>query len=585
MRAFHFRKTFGAEILDDGRTVFTLWAPSSEDVFLKIDGMQNQKMHSDGLGHFSITASCSADARYCFCVSDGQCVPDPASRSQPDGVLGASEVIDPKQYQWQHPEWQGRPWHEAVIYELHAGLLGGYDGICRQLDELAALGITAIELMPINSFGGTRNWGYDGVLPYATAVSYGHPNKLKHLIDAAHARNIMVILDVVYNHFGPVGNFLPIYADDFFDHDQHSTWGIGIHFNKPDVRDFFIENVLYWIMEYRFDGVRIDAASAISDHTWFGALQERVQTTIEPGRHVHLILENENNDAGLLRNGFTAQWNDDGHNALHVLLTGEHEGYYKMFSKDPTEDMARVLAEGFVYQGQINPYSGKNRGMPSDDLPATKFILFLQNHDQTGNRAFGERLLVLAKPEAVKAAYALLLLSPMIPMIFMGEEWGCITPFYFFCDFHGELAERIKEGRRNEFSQFSTFQDETIRKQIPDPNALSTFEASKPDRSLRDTDSGKAWLALTHHLLALRKKWIIPYLHHAQSAGVKIIGIGAICARWSLDNKKLLTIFINLSDKEYEIIEPHSLIYTVPDTRQAGVLPAFSFVASLENMP
>lgn len=585
MRTFRFTKTFGAELLEKRQTAFTLWAPSSKNVFLHVEGMQDLQMHSDRQGHFSITAPCGAGARYRFCVSDEQFVPDPASRSQPDGVLGASEVIDPEYYQWQCPEWQGRPWHEAVIYELHIGLLGGYEGICQQLDELAALGITAIELMPINSFGGARNWGYDGVLPYAPAVSYGHPDELKHLIDAAHMRGFMVILDVVYNHFGPEGNFLPVYANDFFNHDQHSTWGVGIDFSRAEVRDFFIENVLYWIMEYRFDGVRIDAASAISDHTWFGMLQERVQATIEPGRHVHLILENENNDAGLLRNGFTAQWNDDGHNALHVLLTGEHEGYYKMFSKNPTQDLARVLAEGFVYQGQFNSYSGKCRGMPSDDLPATKFILFLQNHDQIGNRAFGERLLVLAKPEAVKAAYALLLLSPMIPMIFMGEEWGCITPFYFFCDFHGELAERIKAGRRNEFSKFSAFQDEKIRKRIPDPNARSTFEASRPDRSIRDTALGKAWLALTHHLLTLRKKWIIPHLHHAQSAGVRVLGIGAICAHWYLDNRKLLTISINLSDKNTKITEPHDLIYTLPDTRVAGTLPAFSIVASMENLP
>lgn len=585
MRTFRFKKTFGAEMLGEGQTAFTLWAPESENVFLKIEGMQDLQMHSDSQGHFSITAPCSAGARYRFCVSDGLFVPDPASRSQPDGVLGASEVIDPKHYQWQCSEWQGRPWYEAVIYELHVGLLGGYEGICQRLDELAALGITTIELMPINSFGGVRNWGYDGVLPYAPAVSYGDPDELKHFIDAAHARGLMVILDVVYNHFGPEGNFLPVYAGDFFNYDQNSTWGMGINFKKPEVRNFFIENALYWIMEYRFDGVRIDAASAISDHTWFGELQERVQTTIEPGRHVHLILENENNDAGLLRNGFTAQWNDDGHNALHVLLTGEHEGYYKMFAKNPTQDLAKVLAEGFVYQGQLNPYSGKNRGMPSDDLPLTKFILFLQNHDQIGNRAFGERLLVLAKSEAVKATYALLLLSPLIPMIFMGEEWGCMTPFYFFCDFHGELAEHIKEGRRKEFSEFPVFQNEKTREHIPDPNVLSTFEDSRPDRSTRDTDSGKEWLALTHDLLALRKKWIIPYLDYAQSAGVNILGVGAICARWYLDDEKLLTIFINLSEKKYEIIEPYGLIFTIPERRHTGTLPAFSFMASMENRP
>ncbi|KDE21245.1 hypothetical protein AZ09_00065, partial [Acetobacter aceti 1023] len=365
---------------------------------------------------------------------------------------------------------------------------------------------------------------------------------------------------------------------------QHSTWGTGIHFRKSEVADFFIENVLYWLMEYRFDGVRIDAASAISDHAWFGALHKQVQVTVEPGRYVHLILENENNDAVLLRDGFTAQWNDDGHNALHVLLTGEHEGYYKMFAKDPTQDLARVLSEGFVYQGQLSSYSGKNRGMPSGDLPATKFILFLQNHDQIGNRAFGERLLTLARPDAVKAAYALLFLSPMIPMIFMGEEWGCVTPFYFFCDFHGQLAERIKEGRRNEFSQFSAFQDAQTRQRIPDPNAFATFEASRPDRTLRETNSGKAWLTLTHNLTVLRRKWITPYLAEVQSMGTYILGPGAICARWCLGNKKLLTIFINISEEKYKIMEPRYLVYAMPERRQTGLLSAFGFLACMENM-
>lgn len=585
MQTFRFRKTFGTELVADEQTVFTLWAPSSDEVFLEIEGMAAQKMSSNGQGHFSLKAACGAGARYLFRVSGGQSVPDPASRSQPDGVLGHSVVTDPDAYQWQCPEWQGRPWNEAVIYELHAGLLGGYSGISQRLDELAALGITAIELMPINSFGGTRNWGYDGVLPYAPAVPYGSLDELKSLIDAAHARGLMVVLDVVYNHFGPEGNFLPVYADAFFDHEKNSTWGTGIAFDKPEVATFFIENVLYWLMEYRFDGVRIDAASAISDHTWFGALQEKIKATVEPGRHVHLILENENNDAGLLRDGFTAQWNDDGHNALHVLLTGEHEGYYKMFSKDPTQDLARVLAEGFVYQGQFNPYSGKNRGMASGDLPATKFILFLQNHDQTGNRALGERLLALAKPEAVKAAYALLLLSPMIPMIFMGEEWGCLTPFYFFCDFHGELAEQVREGRRKEFSQFAAFQDKKNRNRIPDPNALETFDVSRPERAARGTETGTTWLALTRQLLALRREWIVPYLHNVQSAGVHVLGVGALYALWRLDTGKVLTIFMNFSENHYDIPETYHLIYESSENRRVGLLPPFSLVACMEDVP
>ena len=476
-KAYLYPTRFGATPQSDGTTRFALWAPSCETVSLEIESEAPQPMTREADGTFVLNTQCASNARYMYRVRKDLAVPDPASKDQPDGVHGPSVVTDPQSYQWKTADWNGRPWTEAVIYELHAGLMGGFDGVRNRIDELKALGITAIEIMPVNSFGGTRNWGYDGVLPYAPTQAYGDPDSLKRLVDTAHAKGMMVILDVVYNHFGPDGNFLHEYAEDFFDTENNSTWGTGIAFAKPQVADFFIDNVLYWLMEFRFDGVRIDAASAITDHAWFGKLRQRVNETVEPGRYVHLILENENNDAGLLRDGYTAQWNDDGHNVLHVMLTGEKEGYYEMFADNPTKILARVLHEGFAYQGEVNPYSGKKRGMPSGDLPATKFILFLQNHDQTGNRALGERLISLARPDALHAAYALLLLSPMVPMLFMGEEWGCTTPFLFFCDFHDELADAVREGRRKEFTKFASFQDPKSARPSPTrmPFRLSTI--------------------------------------------------------------------------------------------------------------
>lgn len=581
--AYLYQTRFGATPQSDGTTRFALWAPSCEAVSLELENQAPLPMQAESDGTFTLTTSCPSGARYRYRVRDDLAVPDPASRSQPDGVHGPSVVTDPSSYIWKTRNWAGRPWVEAVIYELHAGLLGGFDGVRDRLDELKALGITAIELMPVNSFGGTRNWGYDGVLPYAPTQAYGDPDSLKRLIDTAHAKGMMVLLDVVYNHFGPDGNFLHDYAEAFFDHDNNSTWGTGIAFAQPEVADFFIDNVLYWLMEFRFDGVRIDAASAITDHAWFGKLRKRVAGTIEPGRYVHLILENENNDAGLLRDGYTAQWNDDGHNVLHVMLTGEKEGYYEMFADNPTRILARVLHEGFTYQGEMNPYSGKKRGMPSGDLPATKFILFLQNHDQTGNRAMGERLISLAAHEALHAAYALLLLSPMVPMLFMGEEWGCTTPFLFFCDFHDELADAVREGRRKEFAKFASFQDPEKRKTIPDPNALSTFDQSRPDRDERATLDGRIWLDRTHSLLSLRKRFLVPRLSNVHSLDASVIGDKSVLARWKLDDGSILSIAINLSDHETcKISEPATLLYSSAARRAVEELPPGSLVAGLE---
>lgn len=469
----------GAIMLDAHHTRFALWAPDAFYVSVECEDGRSAAMLPQADGWFVVQLRCPPGTRYRYNIDGEREVPDPASRAQHTDVHGLSVVVDPLAYTWRHRHWQGRPWHEAVIYELHVGALGGYADVEAQLPRLAELGITAIELMPLAQFPGERNWGYDGVLPYAPHAAYGTPEQLKQLIDSAHHHGIAVILDVVYNHFGPDGNYLGHYAKGFFREDVHTPWGAGIDFDRPQVRDFFLDNALMWLLEYRFDGLRLDAVHAIDNPGFLKALAQGIRQQVDPDRHVWLILENEFNQANLLEHDFDAQWNDDGHNALHVLLTGETDAYYADFASDPTAKLARCLSEGFIYQGQPTRH-GKPRGEPSGHLPPSAFVLFLQNHDQIGNRALGERLHQLCSSQALQAATALLLLSPMIPLMFMGDEINAQTPFLFFTDHPGELAEAVREGRRNEFAEFAAFKDPHRREQIPDPNALQTFRRSMP---------------------------------------------------------------------------------------------------------
>ncbi|HEY5226002.1 MAG TPA: malto-oligosyltrehalose trehalohydrolase, partial [Methylovirgula sp.] len=432
---------FGATMLDASRARFRLFAPAQSTVFVEIEDAQPLPMSRDAGGWFQAEVTCKPGTHYRYRLGSGEAVPDPASRAQATDVHGWSVVVDAAAYSWQCADWQGRPWPETVLYELHCGLMGGFRGVQSALPRLKALGITAVELMPINDFPGQHNWGYDGVLPFAPDAAYGTPDDLKALIDAAHAQGMSVFLDVVYNHFGPDGNYLSLYAPAFFRHDFHTPWGPGIDYRRPEVRRFFTENALYWLMEYRFDGLRFDAVHAISDPDWLDEMAAEVRTTVEAGRHVHLVLENDDNIASHLRGDFDAQWNDDAHHALHVLLTGEKEGYYADYVEAPAEKLARSLAEGFIYQGEPSPHrDGAPRGTPSADLPPDAFVLFLQNHDQIGNRAFGDRLSVLSDPAALEAAIALQLLAPHIPLIFMGEEQASQTPFLFFADYDDDLA-------------------------------------------------------------------------------------------------------------------------------------------------
>ncbi|CAM3688359.1 Malto-oligosyltrehalose trehalohydrolase [Pseudomonas reidholzensis] len=573
----------GAHLLDATSARFALWAPDARSVSVQLEQQPDFALQPDGDGWFTGVAACQAGSRYRYRINDEFCVADPASRYQPEGVHGPSQVVDLGRYPWLHP-WQGRPWHEAVIQELHVGLLDGYAGVAGQLARLAELGVTAIELMPLGQFPGDRNWGYDGVLPFAPQHTYGSPQQLCALIDQAHGQGLMVMVDVVYNHFGPDGNFLHQYASGFFREDRQTPWGAAIDFRRPEVREYFIQNALMWLCDYRCDGLRLDAVHAIDQPDFLVELAARVRAATgaemaAEGRHVWLVLENEHNQASLLQQGFDAQWNDDGHNALHVLLTGETEGYYQDYKDRPIDQLARCLGEGFVFQGQPNRH-GHPRGEPSGHLPPSAFVLFLQNHDQIGNRALGERLTRLCSPQALRAATGLLLLSPMIPLLFMGDDDGSCKPFLFFTDFHDELADAVREGRRGEFAHFTAFADPEQRERIPDPNAAATFDASRLQR--QDVLAG--WHGLYHQLLELRRLHITPHLPDSRALGAEVLGDQALTARWRLGNGSELRIDLNLGAEARPITLPPAdrrLFDSSDNAHPDSTLAAHSCVVSL----
>jgi len=579
---------FGAT-LEGGRTTFRLWAPAQPEVAVVVDGGQPTPMSRGADGVFEATVPCGAGARYQFRLADGLLVPDPASRAQADDIHGPSLVVDPRAYPWRNPGWMGRPWRETVLYELHPGAYGGFRGIAGRLGELAELGITAVELMPIADFPGRHNWGYDGVLPFAPDAAYGTPEDLKALVDRAHHLNLMIFLDVVYNHFGPDGNYLGAYAPDFFRDDIKTPWGPAIDFRKQEVRRFFTENALYWLMEYRFDGLRFDAVHAISEPDWLDEMAAEVRRTVEPGRHVHLVLEHDGNVASHLAGDFDAQWNDDGHHVLHVLLTGEDGGYYADYADRPAERLARCLAEGFIYQGEPSRHrGGEPRGTPSAHLPPTAFVFFLQNHDQIGNRALGERITALADPEAIEAATTLQLLAPQIPLIFMGEQWGTKTPFLYFTDHNPELAEAVRRGRREEFASFAAFSDPEAQAGIPDPNAEETFRDSIPKPFDPDDEDDVRRCRLYRRLLAIRQDTIAPFLDDARSLGAAAMGTAAVVARWRLGNGKVLTLATNLGRRTVDVPpEAAPLLFEsrdgAGDELAKGRLPPRSTVALIEG--
>ncbi|HEX3739801.1 MAG TPA: malto-oligosyltrehalose trehalohydrolase [Terriglobales bacterium] len=581
---------FGAECRGNGTVRFRLWAPEVRTVTLQLTNpMRELPMSRVDGGCFELITSAEPGVQYAFQLRDNL-VPDPASRFQPSGVHRASEVIDPLAFDWQDSKWKGRCWDEAVIYELHVGAFsaeGTFAGVEAKLDYLASLGVTAIELMPVADFPGERNWGYDGVLPFAPARCYGRPDDLKRLVDAAHAKGLMVFLDVVYNHLGPEGNYLTLYAPEFFTARHQTPWGPAINFDGPDsrpVRDFFIHNALYWLEEYHFDGLRFDAVHAIHDDSqpdFLTELAETVRKRFEGERRVHLVLENDDNSRRYLRRNkhgpiwYTAQWNDDIHHALHVLVTNETDGYYSDYAQNRMWHLGRCLAEGYSFQGDESAFrDGARRGDASRDLPPTCFVSFLQNHDQIGNRALGERINRIADADTLRVAMAILLLAPSPPLLFMGEEFDADTPFLFFCDFAPELAEKVTSGRRSEFAKFAQFSSPQGQAQIPDPNAKETFLRSKLDWNSAEQERHCNWLKFYRDLLKRRSEQVVPRISDIAPgrAEFEVMRQLGLYVRWSFKKSGSLQLFANFDHKPLALNRKPDgeLLYATTYTRDMG---------------
>jgi malto-oligosyltrehalose trehalohydrolase len=598
----HHELPFGAEPTADG-VRFRLWAPSAGAVSLRIEDVAAFAipMVREENGWFSLTTAVARPGtRYRYVVG-GKAVPDPASRRQPAGVHGPSEVVDPAEHVWGDLGWRGRQWEEIVFYELHIGAFsetGDFAGAIRHLDHIQELGATAVELMPIAEFPGGRNWGYDGVFLYAPASRYGAPEELKRLVEACHARGLAIFLDVVYNHFGPEGNCLPSIAPEFFTVRHHTPWGAALDFSSRygrPVREFFIHNALYWLEEFHFDGLRLDAVHAIIDDSLPDIIDEIANSVRRriTGRQVHLVLENDRNEAHRLARShgeverYTAQWNDDLHHVLHLLVTGEDWSYYGDYAAQPAEHLGRALAEGFAFQGAPSPFRGGTpRGEPSAELPATAFVAFLQNHDQVGNRPFGTRLSAGATEPTLHAAIAIVLLSPQIPLLFMGEEWASFRPFAFFCDFEPGLAASVRAGRRQEFAHFPEFHDEAARERLPDPTAFASFAQSRLDWAELNRKNHVRWLGRYRRLLALRACEIAPRLAGIPpfAGSYRVLGPKGVLVEWQLGDCSRLVLVANFAEERVPIppITNGQLLYSSAD-REA--LPGSPLSATFFLLP
>ncbi len=501
---------------------FRVWVPAARTVEVVLDGLGKSGDHSlqkATNGTWSaLVPGVRAGSRYRFRVDGKGPYPDPASRFQPEGVHGPSEVVDPHSFRWSDSACRGIGLDELVIYELHVGTFssaGTFAGVLERLEKLAELGVTALELMPVADFPGRRNWGYDGVSLFAPARCYGKPHDLRRLVDAAHQRGLAVLLDVVYNHLGPDGNYLGAFSPFYFSERHPTAWGAGLNFDgehSAAVRSFFIENALHWIHEYHLDGLRLDATHAIVDdgpRHFLAELAARVHESAA-GRQVLLIAEDHRNLATLVQPaadggwGLDAVWADDFHHQVRRLLAGDHEGYYQDFA-GTTADLAATLRQGWFYRGQRSAHWNKPRGTDPHGIPPRRFVYCLQNHDQVGNRALGDRLHHQIDLAAYRAATVLLLCAPATPLLFMGQEWAASTPFLFFTDHSPELGKRVTQGRREEFKSFSTFSDPAARRKIPDPQAHTTFLASKLIWEERDQEPHASIRRLYQALLHLRR--------------------------------------------------------------------------------
>lgn len=552
-----FQKQWGAEFISGDVVRFRVWAEGQQQLTLRL-AERDLPMTAIGNGWFQIDVpGVTHGTEYQFVLQDGMAVPDPASRAQKGDVNGSSVVIDPGRYQPINPDWAGRPWEETVIYELHIGTFtpqGTFRAAIDKLPYLAELGITQLEVMPVSQFGGSRGWGYDGVLLYAPHSAYGTPEDFHAFIDAAHGLGLSVVLDIVLNHFGPEGNYLPLLSPAFFDAQRMTPWGNGIAYEREPVRHYILDAPLFWLTEYRLDGLRFDAIDQIKDTASKHILQQIAETIREalPDRHIHLTTEDSRNVIFLHPRDekgatplFTAEWNDDFHNAAHVFATGETHAYYQDFAFEPEKKFARALAEGFVYQGEVSLQTGHSRGVECHTQPPTFFVDFIQNHDQTGNRAQGERLITLAGADKTRVLLAALLLSPHIPLLFMGEEYGETNPFLFFTDFHGDLAKAVREGRAKEFTGHSGHDGD-----VPDPNDEQTFARSKLDWHNVTTAQGKSWLRFTRSLLVLRHRYLVPLLRPGGTVEGKIVKTapGMVAVSWSFPTGTL-SLALNIGNK------------------------------------
>jgi maltooligosyltrehalose trehalohydrolase len=575
---------FGPLLRKDQGTTFRLWAPMASRVDLLLDKASVTMIEQDNGWYTLSLPNAGPGTRYRFRIDDDIDIPDPISHFQPEDVGGPSEVIDHTYYRWQSDNWRGLPWEQAVFMEAHVGTFtreGTFRAMIERLDHLAETGVTALELMPVADFPGRWNWGYDGVLLFAPDSAYGRPEELKALIDAAHQRGIMIFLDVVYNHFGPEGNYLNRISPSFFSSDRQTPWGVAIDYRIPEVRAFAIENALHWLRDYRFDGLRLDAVHAIVEPGEPHMLNELAVAVNEfasaSGRHVHLVLENDDNAAHFLTppGGYRAQWNDDYHHAWHVFLTGERTGYYRDYADAPAH-IARALGKGFCYQGELSPFRGRTRGEPSVRLPRADFVNFLQNHDQIGNRPMGERLATLSDPTALEAALTVMFLQPGPPLMFMGDEWGAREPFPFFCDFKGELAQAVRDGRRREFAEAYARHGA----EIPDPLSEETRDAATLDWAALKQPPHTRRLALTQTLLSKRHRHVAPLIPAMNTPGVVHFESGVLCARWAASRKSLL-LLANLTDAARP--RPADLVWGNPIWGETplALLPPWSVYAAI----
>jgi maltooligosyltrehalose trehalohydrolase len=542
----------GANGLKDGRWEFLLWAPNARSVSLHL-------LHSGELltmaplsrGYFRRTVeNLEPGTRYFFQLDGARELPDPASRFQPEGVHGPSEVVDLNQFQWTDQNWQGRPLECSIFYELHVGTYtaeGTFDALISHIPELVELGITTVELMPVAQFPGARNWGYDGVYPFAPQNSYGGPESLQRFVNAAHEHGLSVALDVVYNHLGPEGNYLNAYGPYFTDR-YRTPWGQALNFDgagSDEVRRFFIENALYWLENYHFDALRLDAVHGIFDFSARHFLTE-IKNAVGDlskrlGRMLHCIAESDLNDSRLLLNheqggyDLDAQWSDDFHHSVHRLLTGEDRGYYADF--EGIGPLASTLRDGWYYKGQYSHYRQRHHGNSPRGIAASQVVVCNQNHDQVGNRAAGERLSSLVNFEALKLAAGITLLSPFVPLLFMGEEYGETAPFQYFTS-HGdpELVEAVRRGRREEFAAFGW----EAEKAVPDPQDESTFLRSKPDHSRKSEEPHRTLLRLYQNLIRTRREYD---LGDPAPRSVREIGDSALLVLRHAERSQQLMIF------------------------------------------